>query len=375
MSHQPPQVVPQEASPASPRIPRAPVSADDFTRLSLLQQLLVGVACALVAMGIRWLLDPWLGNRQPFTPAIAAVAVAAWFATWRAGLACALLAHLIANYFFVPPRGTFTFTPDEIVGATVFYLIAGVILYLSHRARCANLALETANDQLVDADRHRSEFLATLAHELRSPLGAIRTSASVLKSERASPLDAERALAALDRQVAHVDRLMDDLMDAARIEQGKITLNRTRVPVRELVETALDAAQPHLAARGQQAEVDVPPDAGEIVVDRSRLVQVISNLLHNAAKFSPAGATVSIRVRRDALGVMLRVVDRGAGIPPDRVEWIFGTFSQLQPGSEGLGLGLALVRKLVEMHGGTVRARSAGAGQGATFEVWLPAQP
>ena len=336
------------------------------------QQLLLGVACAFVSVAIRWGIDPWLGDRQPFTPAFAGVAVAAWFGGWRAGLLAAVLSQLASNYLFISPRGQFTLTPSELVGSGTYYLIAGLLLFLSHRARTANDALRLANHRLRDADRHRSEFLATLAHELRSPLGAIRTSLHVLEISAGREADRLRAQAALHRQVEHITRLMDDLMDASRIDQGKISLQRRRVPVAQLVETAVEGALPHLQQRSQQLEVHVPPDAGELDADPARLVQVLSNLLHNAAKFSPAGSTIKLEVRREPREVRLRVIDRGAGIPPERVDWIFDAFSQLQPGSEGLGLGLALVRKLVELHGGTVSARSEGTGHGATFEVRLP---
>ena len=374
MSNEPLAARPQEAFASRGDAPVA--SPADFDRLpdpGRLQQLLVAIACSLGALAVRWMLDPWLGDRQPYTPAFAAIAIAGWYGTWRAGLLAALLTNLSANYFFVAARGHFTVSMTEAVGSASFFLIALVILYLGHRAREANMGLRAANLRLRDADRHRSEFLATLAHELRSPLAAIRTASFVLGSRKASAEEAARATAALERQLDHCVRRMDDLMDASRLEQGTVVLHRRPVPLRKVLETALDAAQPHIAHRGQRVQVDAPPDMGEIVADEARLVQVLTNLLHNAAKFSPAGAVVAISLQRRGDEVCIRIVDQGQGIPPDRVEWIFDTFSQLQPGHEGLGLGLALVRRLVEMHGGTVCAQSAGVGKGATFEVRLPA--
>jgi two-component system CheB/CheR fusion protein len=223
---------------------------------------------------------------------------------------------------------------------------------------------------MADADQQKTNFLAVLAHELRNPLSALRMAADLL---RRSPLgDREcRAVESIGRQLSQVDRLVKDLSDASLINQGKVVLERTDQKLAALVGAAVESVQECLRARQQQAEVNVPPDI-VVHVDASRIVQVLTNLLHNASKFSPAGGVIRITAQGDAVQVAMKVEDAGAGIPHDRLEWIFDSYAQLNPAGGGLGLGLSLVRKLVVLHGGQVRALSRGPGQGSTFELTLP---
>jgi PAS domain S-box-containing protein len=227
------------------------------------------------------------------------------------------------------------------------------------------------------ANRAKDQFLAILGHELRNPLAPIRTALHVLnrKAAQGDPNTA-RERGVIERQVEHLVRLVDDLLDVARISQGKITLEPERVDVAEVVATALELAGSLLEQRQHRVEVEVP--RGELVVDgdRARLAQIAANLLTNAAKYTPAGGRIRVTARREGAAIELAVSDDGIGIPRHLLPHVFDLFVQgeraADRGEGGLGIGLTIVNSLVAMHGGTIRAASAGVGQGATFTVTLP---
>lgn len=365
-----------DTSPQPAHSPGRPPAEDDRVAAwhrapSLGWQLAIAIGCVLMGFVFRLGLDPWLGNRQPFTPAFAAVAIAGWYGTWRAGLLCAIGCHLWANYFFVAPRSQLTFNDTELVGAASYYLIVGVLLVLGHRATTAIGARDHALQRLQHVDARRIEFIAALSHELRNPLGALRLALHELRALPDPAAAVDRLAPMMERQLLQVGRLCDDLMDVARIDQGKLSLDLREVPLEELVLAAVDAARPHVERRQQHIEVKLD-GAARVRVDPQRMVQLVANLLHNASKFSPDGATVTLSAQLDAGQLCLRVSDRGAGIATERLETVFDAFSQGGGAREGLGLGLALVRRIAQLHGGTVKASSEGLGRGATFEVCLP---
>lgn len=234
---------------------------------------------------------------------------------------------------------------------------------------------EAAREQ----DRRKDEFLATLAHELRNPLAPIRTGLEVLKrtAKMESPA-ARKARDIMDRQLGHMVRLIDDLLDVSRISRGKVALKREHIQVRTIVDHALDASRPHLEAAQHRLIVDLPDDEIWVDGDLTRLAQVISNLLNNAAKYTTPGGTIRLSVSTDKDDVFIRVIDSGTGIPSEMLSEIFGLFAQanrtLDRAQGGLGIGLSLVRMLVEMHDGAVMAASDGIGKGSTFTVRLPMQ-
>lgn len=237
---------------------------------------------------------------------------------------------------------------------------------------------KSAEERLRDADRRKDEFLAVLSHELRNPLMPIRTSLSLLDRVRADTAQGRKALAVIDRQTHHLARLIDDLLDVQRITSGKMVLQPEPVQLDEVVARA---AEDHRAAFdaasiGLRTEIDA---ALPVTGDATRLAQIVGNLLGNAAKFTPAGGTVTLGLAREGDTAVLRVRDTGVGIAPDVLSSLFEPFAQadhtLERSRGGLGLGLALVRSLTEMHGGTVSARSAGPGHGAEFVVRLPLLP
>ncbi len=240
---------------------------------------------------------------------------------------------------------------------------------LLEREQAARASAESAN-------RLKDQFLATVSHELRTPLSAILGWADMLQSGRLSPEKRERACEAIFNNAKRQAQLIDELLDVARIISGKLRLERTAVDPREIVNGALETVQPAAEAKGIRIDVAIDPAVGAFHGDGPRLQQVLWNLLSNAVKFTPAGGTVSVTVRLSGKAGEIVVRDSGAGIPGDFLPSVFEPFRQADASRTrrhgGLGLGLAIVRQLVEAHGGAVRVDSAGEGQGATFSVRLP---
>ncbi len=240
-------------------------------------------------------------------------------------------------------------------------------------------ALEAQAEALRRADLRKDEFLATLAHELRNPLAPLRHGLDVLL-HAPDEAKAGEVLAIMDRQLAHLVRLIDDLLDVSRISQGKILLRKERMPVQEAIGAALETSRPMVEASGHCLSVELPDEILWVEADLTRLAQVIGNLLNNAAKYTPEGGRIRLAARREGGEAVISVADNGIGIPAHRLGDVFDLFSQLdQQGGRaggGLGIGLALVRRLMALHGGSVMVESAGAGEGSVFTVRMPlAQP
>ena len=232
--------------------------------------------------------------------------------------------------------------------------------------------LETA---LREADRRKNEFLATLAHELRNPLAPIRTGLQVLRLS-ADPAEQEQARAMMERQLGQMVRLIDDLLDISRLSRDKLELRKARVSLASVVDNAVETARPHIDARGQTLTVTLPPGPVVLDADLTRLAQVLWNLLNNSAKYTDPGGRIELSARVEGGEVVVAVRDTGIGIPAEALPRLFGLFSQVDHSLEraegGLGIGLALVKGLVEMHGGSAEARSDGLGRGSEFLVRLP---
>ena len=230
--------------------------------------------------------------------------------------------------------------------------------------------------QLQDADQRKDEFLALLAHELRNPLGPIRHAVKILAAKTPGPAELQWATNIIDRQTDHMSRLVDDLLDVSRITRGTIELRQERVDIAEIVKGALEASRTQLEKPRHTVQVSLPREPIYVDGDRTRLVQIISNLLDNAAKYTDAGGRISVIAERDGNAAVVRVRDNGIGIAAELLPKIFDMFIQggmsLQRGQGGLGVGLSLVDRLVKLHGGTVSAASAGPGLGSEFTVRLP---
>jgi PAS domain S-box-containing protein len=230
--------------------------------------------------------------------------------------------------------------------------------------------------QLQEADRRKDEFLATLAHELRNPLAPLRNGLQLIRLAADDPETVERSRGVMERQLAQLVRLVDDLMDISRITRGKIELRRERIDIGRVIERAVETARPLVEAKAHILTLDMPDAALSVDGDPTRLAQVISNLLHNAARYTERGGRITVAVRRQAGEVTISVLDTGAGIPEAMLLQVFELFSQVDRSLErsqgGLGIGLTLVKRLVELHGGSVTAQSDGEGRGSVFEVRLP---
>jgi PAS domain S-box-containing protein len=226
---------------------------------------------------------------------------------------------------------------------------------------------------LLDADRRKDEFLATLAHELRNPLAPIRNAMRIISAHADADANMGKAKEVVERQLKHMVRLIDDLMDVSRITRGRLELHRERIDLEAAVKIAAETSQPLLEMKHHALHVQAAPGVS-VHADVTRLAQVFANLLNNSAKYSPPGSAISIKIASEGGHAVVSVSDNGVGIPQSMLPRIFDMFVQLEQGGlrEGLGIGLTLVKRLVELHGGTVEASSPGTGQGSTFKVFLP---
>jgi signal transduction histidine kinase len=235
---------------------------------------------------------------------------------------------------------------------------------------------QRAEEALRQIDRRKDEFLATLAHELRNPLAPIRNALEILRLGPNTPDAVERGRKMMDRQVAHMVRLIDDLLDISRITRGKVQLRRERVDFADIVAGAVEGSQPLIDAGQHELTITLPDSPVTIEADTCRLTQVLMNLLNNAAKYMEPKGKIRLAATIKSETLVLSVRDSGIGIPPDVLPHIFEMFSQVDRTRDrsqgGLGIGLSLVRGLVELHGGSVQAFSDGPGKGSEFVVRLP---
>jgi len=231
-------------------------------------------------------------------------------------------------------------------------------------------------DDLAEADRRKTEFLATLAHELRNPLAPIRNGLSVMRLSGDNPAAMAKVRDMMERQVGHMVHLIDDLLDIARISGGKLELKCQRTDLAAILASAVETSMPLIDAGGHALTVDMLEAALPVDADATRIAQVVANLLNNAAKYTPPGGQIALSARRDGHDAVITVRDSGVGIAADALAGVFEMFSQIgrtvDRSQGGLGIGLSLVRRLVEMHGGSVAASSAGTNAGSLFTVRLP---
>jgi PAS domain S-box-containing protein len=238
-------------------------------------------------------------------------------------------------------------------------------------------ARKRAEEALRETDRRKDEFIALLAHELRNPLAPLRNGLQVMRIAPDDAIAVSQARGMMERQLNHMVRLIDDLLDISRINRNNMELRRERVLLAEVVRSAVETARPLIAEAGQTLKISLPPVDVCLDADLTRLAQVFGNLLTNSAKYTERGGNIWLEAERHGAEVLVRVKDTGIGIPAEAIPTIFDMFSQVGRSIErttgGLGIGLALVKGLVEMHGGTVAVESAGLGKGCTFIVRLPA--
>jgi PAS domain S-box-containing protein len=232
-----------------------------------------------------------------------------------------------------------------------------------------------AEEDLREADRRKDEFLATLAHELRNPLAPIRNSLHIFRMSGIQDPKTERLAGMMERQVEHMVRMVDDLLEVSRISRGKIELRKERVDLASVIRNAVDASMPLMEKSKHHLAVDLPDDAVVLDADPVRLAQVFANLLNNSAKYTPEGGHIALKVTVEQGMAVICVKDDGEGIPTAMLQRVFNMFTQVNTGARaqgGLGIGLTLAKTLVHLHGGTIDAQSEGAGKGCEFTVRLP---
>lgn len=244
------------------------------------------------------------------------------------------------------------------------------------RRLLAEQDMRRLNEELAQANRRKTEFLATLAHELRNPLAPLSNGLHLMRMANSKPDLLEKTRQMMERQIQHMVHLVDDLLDVARISTGKVELRRQAMDLKDVVATAVETSASLIDAGGHKLTVDVPSQPMPMDADPTRIAQVVSNLLNNAAKYTPHGGRIALAVRVEDGEAALSVSDTGIGIAPDALAKVFEMFAQV-PSSAGkpqggLGIGLSLVQSLVALHGGSVSAASPGPGQGSTFTVRLP---
>jgi len=287
-------------------------------------------------------------------------------------------ANLHANDLEVARTGESLTVHEKAVvrGQPVTYRSNKFPLYDDAGAVYAVCGVSTDITEVVEADRRKDEFIATLAHELRNPLAPIRNGLEILKRTPGLPPSSLKIRDVMDRQLVHMVRLVDDLLDVSRITRDKLEMRVARITLGQIVDHAVEGSRPGIDGAGHLLEVDLQPDAVWVEGDLIRLAQVVSNLLNNAAKYTRPGGRISLAARQDGEEAVITVRDSGEGIAPDVLPRVFDLFSQVdrtrQHAQGGLGIGLWLVRKLVELHHGTISASSEGPGRGSTFELRLP---
>jgi signal transduction histidine kinase len=246
---------------------------------------------------------------------------------------------------------------------------------LEERVKERTAELERSEAELLKAAYQKDEFLAVLAHELRNPLAPLRTGLDLLLRRKEPGPATDRTLALMDRQLVHMVRLIDDLLDISRVSRGALELKKETIDLGLLVESTIESCRALFEQRDQRLSLHLTPDI-EVVADATRVTQMITNLLTNAAKFTPRQGQITVDLVREPGQAIIRVADSGVGIPADQIDRIFNMFVRIDrsanPTEPGLGIGLALSRRLAEMHGGSLTAASPGAGHGATLSLALP---
>jgi signal transduction histidine kinase/ActR/RegA family two-component response regulator len=358
----------------------------------------IALVSVFLATWTRWALASWLGGHNPF----ATFPIAVMLTVYLAGLGPALLATFLgavsAVYFFIPlalysgPQGV-----EHLLGLALYLLGSIVVATLCESLRAARRRVETAaeaaltrqqklehemahsarlHQEVQEVNRRKDVFLAMLAHELRNPLAPIRNAVHVMRLMSPGESQLEWSRQVIERQVGHLSRLVDDLLDLSRLMRGMVKLQKKEIELALAVAHAVEASRPLIDAQGHELATRLPPEPLRLEADLTRLTQVLANLLNNAAKYTDPGGHIVLSAERDGGEVVIRVVDDGRGMPPELIPHVFDLFTQgdrtLARSEGGLGIGLTLVKSLVEMHGGRVQAQSEGSGKGSTFSIRLP---
>ncbi|MGC8643162.1 MAG: ATP-binding protein, partial [Isosphaeraceae bacterium] len=350
-----------------------------------MQSRLLRYGSALVSVTLMtglWACFPTLAQHRPFVTFYFAVIFTAWYAGLGPSIVAVVLSCISSIYFFFPPIRTLAVDdPEDMVAMAMFITVCSAIIAFSEANRAARRHLErqiadriSAEEELRQSDRRKDEFLAVLSHELRNPLAPIQTALDLLELKYREEADPELAIIA--RQVHQLKRLVDDLRDMSRISRGKVDLQTAAVELGAVASQAVEAVRPVFDEQKQHLQISIARGAIYIEADPTRMEQVLVNLLLNASRYTPRRGQVWLEVDLEREQAVIRVRDTGIGMEPELLPKVFDLFQQgerrIGRSPVGSGIGLNLAKKLVELHGGTITASSAGPNQGSEFVVRLP---
>jgi signal transduction histidine kinase len=342
----------------------------------------VALAAVAGAFAARLILEPILGEVAPLLLFSLAVVVASWYGGLGPGLVATLAGVFIGDFFFIEPLYTFHIAGRTLARQTELglFIVTGTLVSVLNQQRITSeekrqqllIRERDAREAAEAANQHKDVFIAMVSHELRSPLNAILGWAVLLCGGQLDQAEMNQAAKTIERNARVQMRLIDDLLDVSRIMSGKLHLVPEPVKLGPVVEAAADVIRPTAEAKGVQLCVALSPTADQVMGDQTRLQQVVWNLLSNAVKFTPSGGRVDVSLDRLESMAQITVHDTGKGISPQFLPHVFDRFSQADGKSGGLGLGLAITKSLVTLHGGAIEASSDGEGLGTTFKVFVP---
>jgi len=342
----------------------------------------LALGSVLAAFAARYILEPTLGVVAPLVLFSLAITVSAWYGGLGPGLVATLASGLLGDYFFIEPLHTFRLSTHNLAEQVELYLFyaTGIAISLmsqerfSSREKLRQLLIREreAREEAQTANRLKDEFLASASHELRTPLSAILGWVKILLKGRLDQVKSVQALETVERNATILSRLIDDLLDISRIISGRLQIDSVPVSLTPVIEAAADMIRPAADAKGIQLCLALEPADYQVIGDSTRLQQVVWNLLSNSVKFTPPDGRVDITLDQVGSNARITVRDTGQGISPEFLPYVFDRFRQESNKSGGMGLGMAITKNLVELHGGTIEVYSAGEQQGATFKVYIP---
>jgi len=351
--------------------------------------------CALIAIGsvalstmVRAIIDLWLHEQIPYTTYYPAIMLTALCCGMRWGMVSACLSALAASFWLTPLGRPLIAEVTDLAGMVLFLLVSTLIVWLAANMREHRQFLERAAEERqrslqreqqarVDAEsanRAKDDFLAAVTHELRTPLSSIVGWVELIKREALAEGEVRLAIESIERSAKVQTQLVSDILDLSRIQKGKLRLEVRPICLSELTQSAIQTIVPAAVAKGIELRTEIPSSAGPVLGDAERLHQICWNLLSNAIKFTPSGGTVHVRVHETTETIKLVIADTGEGIDPSFLPKVFHRFEQGPASAHqgGLGLGLAITKEIVELHGGNISVSSSGRGQGTEFEISLP---
>jgi signal transduction histidine kinase/CheY-like chemotaxis protein len=368
------------------RLPRQPADSSDEKSFRMMQRSQslwarygVAVLSIVVAAFVRWVLSRMFPSVYPFAPIFLAIMFSAWYGGFGPSITASLLGLMVG----IVTADSRTGNGHPILGLTLYAVTSLGIAAFGGAMAVARQRISRQIDELTRqhvelqrADHRKDEFLALLAHELRNPLAPIGNALQILKLADIDAPTAAEARDIAERQLRYLTRLVDDLLDVSRIMRGKVELRKERVELGTIIDRAVETARPLIVSENHQLTIDLPDEPMWLEADVVRMAQVLANLLSNAAKYTEPGGRIGLSAAIEPGQIVILVRDTGIGIAPEALPRLFEMFMQVAPGSSrsqgGLGIGLTLVKNLVEMHGGAVEVTSGGLGQGSEFVVRLP---